>query len=58
MHNLNHIMSLQWMVYNLFILEVANDFYYALDQLYNNQSGCFHKNNLNIPANSSLFIVG
>ena len=51
-------MSLQWMVYNLIILEVANDFYYALDQLYNNQSGCFHKNNLNIPANSSLFIVG
>ena len=37
---------------------MANDFYYALDQLYNNKSGCFHSDHLNISAHSSLFIFG
>lgn len=39
-------------------IDMANDFYYALDQLYNNKSGCFHSDHLNISAHSSLFIFG
>lgn len=38
--------------------DVANDFYYALDQLYNNENGCFHAKNLNIKPSSPLFIFG
>jgi vitellogenic carboxypeptidase-like protein len=40
------------------ILEVAADFYIALEQLYNNENGCFHSKNLNIPGSSPLFIFG
>ena len=39
-------------------IEMANDFYYALDQLYNNKSGCFHSEHLGISPNSSLFLFG
>ena len=42
----------------LVILEVANDFYYALDQLYNNKNGCFSKDWLDISPSSSFFIFG
>jgi vitellogenic carboxypeptidase-like protein len=37
---------------------VAADFYYALDQLYNNANGCFNSKNLNILGGSPLFIFG
>lgn len=40
------------------ILDVANDFYYALNQLYNTMDGCFNSRNLDIPATAPLFIVG
>ena len=40
------------------LLDVANDFYYALNQLYNNVEGCFGSNNLNIPPTAPLFIFG
>jgi carboxypeptidase C (cathepsin A) len=36
--------------------EVANDFYSALDQLYNNPNGCFKK--LGILGSHPLFIFG
>jgi vitellogenic carboxypeptidase-like protein/serine carboxypeptidase 1 len=36
--------------------DVANDFYAALKELYNNQNGCFNK--LNIKGDHSLFIFG
>ena len=35
---------------------MANDFYYALDKLYNTDDGCFSSKNLNIPATGPLFI--
>lgn len=38
--------------------DVAEDFYTALDQLYNNEKGCFHSSNLNIKSSSPLFIFG
>lgn len=38
--------------------DVANDFYYALNQLYNTMDGCFHSQNLDIPASAPLFIFG
>lgn len=38
--------------------EVANDFYYALNQLYNTLDGCFNARNLDIPPTSPLFIFG
>lgn len=54
------ILSLSpWTVILCLILEVANDFYYALDQLYNNkEGGCFSPLLLNIPASSPLIIFG
>lgn len=36
--------------------ELANDFYDALKELYNNQNGCFQK--LGIKGDSPLFIFG
>jgi hypothetical protein len=57
-HSQNHSFN-QWMVnYFHYILDVANDFYFALNQLYNNNDGCFNINNLNIPNTAPLFIFG
>ena len=36
--------------------DVANDFYYALDQLYNNANGCFKR--LSIQPSQDLVIFG
>lgn len=49
---------LRWIVSFFIILEVAADFYFALDQLYNNANGCFNSRFLNIPGGSPLFIFG
>ena len=38
--------------------EVAKDFYEALNQLYNNQNGCFSPSYLNIKNTSPLYIFG
>ncbi len=51
-------MLLQWMVFIFLISDVASDFYYALNQLYNTMDGCFHSKNLDIPATAPLFIFG
>ena len=58
MHRHHLTMFHQWTVKYFLILEAANDFYYALDQLYNNKNGCFSKDWLNIPPSSPLFIFG
>jgi hypothetical protein len=58
---INHFQKLlrpRWIVHFFTILEVAADFYYALDQLYNNANGCFNSKNLNILGGSPLFIFG
>ena len=38
--------------------DVANDFYYALNQLYNTMEGCFNSRHLDIPPTVPLFIFG
>lgn len=45
------------MVTNLIISEVADDFYRALNQLYNGD-GCFSFHNFDIPASNPLIIFG
>lgn len=39
-------------------VEVANDFYFALSQLYNSNDGCFSPIYLNIPPSAPLIIFG
>jgi hypothetical protein len=57
-HSQNHSFN-QWMVnYFYYILDVANDFYFALNQLYNTNDGCFNINNLNILNTAPIFIFG
>lgn len=46
------------MVTSINKLGVAKDFYKALDELYNNQNGCFNSNKLGIRASSPLYIFG
>lgn len=44
---------------NIFNIEMADDFYYALDQLYNNrEGGCFSPLILNISPANPLVIFG
>lgn len=38
--------------------EVGIDFYYALNQLYNTNDGCFNEKHLNISPENPLFIFG
>jgi carboxypeptidase C (cathepsin A) len=53
-----NLMLLQWMVNYIINSEAAEDFYYALDQLYNNPAGCFSSGNLAIPASAPFVIFG
>lgn len=43
---------------SIYYLDVAKDFYIALNNLYNDKNGCFSSSQLNISPKSSLYIFG